>query len=188
MGNIRSPLPVKLFVSVLTSLPHVVAEVESRLSELYGRIDRKSAAFEFDMTRYYDEEMGTPLRRTFLAFSDLIDPVALTGIKRQSNGLEEFFATRHVQVKRPVNLDPGYLDQAKVVLASTKDFSHRIYVAEGIYEEVTLYYQGGQWRSWPWTFPDFRAGRYDEFFAVLRNSYRMQLSGAGSHLRTEPRR
>ena len=171
MGKIRPPLPVKLFVSVLTSLPELMPEVEQRLTEVCGPIDRRSDAFPFDQTHYYDEEMGIPLQRVFLCFCDLIQPWEIASTKPKTNEIESRFARECTAVARPVNLDPGYMDQAKVVLASTKDFSHRIMISEGIYAEVTMYYQAGEWRSWPWTFPDFRTGRYNPFFSDLRQQY-----------------
>lgn len=179
MGEIRAALPVKLFVSVLSSLPELVPEVEHRLAEIFGVIDGRSEAFPFDQTRYYDEEMGSPIQRVFLTFRDLILPLEIASAKKKTNEIESRFARECTRVARPVNLDPGYLDQAKIVLASTKDFSHRLIISEGIYAEVTMHFQAGEWRSWPWTFPDFRTGRYNRFFSDLRRQYRAQLRERG---------
>lgn len=176
MGEIRPVLPVKLFVSVLTSLPSVLPEVETELAALLGRVDLRSETFPFDSTHYYDRQMGSPLSRSFFGLAGLISPVDLAGIKLKTNRLEEVLARRFPAVERPVNLDPGYLEESKVVLASTKNFFHRVFIGEGIYAEVTLHWQGGQWRYFPWTFPDFRTGRYDAFFTLLRRAYREQLS------------
>jgi len=183
MGKIRPALPAKLFVSVLTSIREIMPEVERCLAETYGLPEQRSETFPFDQTHYYDEEMGTPLSRVFLSFPELISPDEIALVKIRTNQIEASLAERFTSVSRPANLDPGYVDQAKVVLASTKDFSHRIMISNGIYAEVTLHYQGGQWRSWPWTFPDFRTGRYNGFFAELRENYRNQIRQmqAGSH-------
>ncbi len=175
MGNIRPPVPVKFFVSVLTSVSEAMPETERRLSEIWGEPDQRSEPFLFDQTHYYDRQMGSPLTRVFLSFPELIEPAGIARIKIATNGIEAELAAVFTSVARPVNLDPGYVDQAKVVLASTKDFSHRIPILHGIYAEVTLHYQGGDWRSWPWTFPDFRTGRYNGFFSRLRAQYRAQL-------------
>jgi len=180
MGKIRAPLPVKMFVSVLTSMPELMPEVERQLTGILGVIDGRSKAFPFDQTSYYDEEMGVPLQRVFLTFRDLILPWEIGSAKKKTNEIESRFARECTQVARPVNLDPGYLDQAKVVLASTKDFSHRVIISEGIYAEVTMHFQAGEWRSWPWTFPDFRTGRYNHFLSDLRKQYRAQLRGVRS--------
>ncbi len=175
MGQIRPVLPVKLFVSVLTSLPPVLTEVETELTALLGPTDLRSGTFPFDSTQYYDRQMGSPLARSFFGFAGLISPAGLAGIKLETNALEEGLARRFPSVERPVNLDPGYLEESKVVLASTKNFFHRIFLGEGIYAEVTLHWQGGRWQYFPWTFPDFRTGRYDTFFSQLRRVYRDQL-------------
>ncbi len=183
MGSIRTPLPVKLFVGILTSIPEILPDIERRVTEILGPIDSRSPLFPFDMTHYYDKEMGTPIRRCFLGFEDLIDPSEIARIKEKTNDLESSFGTIRTALQRPVNLDPGYLEQSKIVLASTKNFSHRILISGGIYAEVTLHYEAGQWRDLPWTFPDYKSGRYYEYFSALRDLYRKQLSAAGVRIR-----
>ncbi len=183
MAQIRSPLPVKLFVGILTSNASLLLEIEEKLTAIFGAIDARSGPFPFDQTHYYDEEMGSPIHRQFLAFATLIDAAEIAGIKVKTNGLESLFAAASSGVRRPVNLDPGYLEQSKVVLASTKNFFHRILIAEGIYAEVTLHYQDGEWKDFPWTFPDYKSDRYRDFFSSLRDLYRQQLSAAGFQIR-----
>jgi hypothetical protein len=183
MGEINKPLPVKLFVGVLTSIPDIISHVEERLSERFGPIDARSEPFLFDMTRYYDEAMGSPINRYFISFSNLIEPSVISDIKKATNELESAFASKWTSVQRPVNLDPGYLEQSKIVLASTKNFYHRILISDGIYAEVTLHFEAGEWRPFPWTFPDFKSGRYHQFFLDLRDSYRIQLSTLGVRIR-----
>jgi hypothetical protein len=175
MGEIKAVPQAKLFVGVLTSLPEVWPETKARLSALYGPVDLASEEFPFDLTNYYDEEMGSPLFRSFLGFSGLVGPDKIAKIKVETNTIEAEMATRFAGARRPVNLDPGYLELSKIVLASTKNFYHRIYLSTGIYAEVTMHYQAGQWKSFPWTFPDFQTGRYSAFFISLRNRYRQQL-------------
>ncbi len=183
MSDIRKPLPVKLFFGVLTSIAGIVPSVEERLTARYGAIDARSDIFPFDTTRYYDESMGSPLYRRFLGFSNLIEPSTISDIKKTSNELESVFASEWTSVKRPVNLDPGYLEQSKIVLASAKNFFHRILVSEGVYAEVTMHFQEGEWQVFPWTFPDFKSGRYSLFFSSLRESYRIQLKKSGFGIR-----
>jgi hypothetical protein len=173
---------VKLFVGTLSSVPETLPEVEGRLAALYGPIDLRSEPFPFDSTAYYNDEMGQPLCRHFLAFAELIPPERIAQIKIQTNQLEGELASRKSGVPRPVNLDPGYLEESKIVLASTKNFSHRILIADGIYAEVTMQFEGKEWRMLPWTFPDFRTGRYNAFFTALRDRYRAQLLAAKSAL------
>ena len=181
MAEIRPPIPVKLFVGVLTSIPDIIAEAEQQLEQLFGTIDLRSESFPFDSTHYYDETMGTPIYRCFLAFAHLIDPSAVADAKVKTNRIESDFANEYSSPRRPLNLDPGYLEQSKIVLASTKNFYHRILISGGIYGEVTLHYEGGAWRSFPWTFPDYKTGRYHPYFSSLRKLYRSQLGKLAQH-------
>ena len=114
--------------------------------------------------------MGTDLNKQFLAFERLIDPAALADIKRQTNDWEAEYAAlgRHAE-PRPLNLDPGYITPAKLVLASTKDHAHRIYLRDGIYAEVTLAYRHRQWQPLEWTYPDYRREDYQRFFTRCRD-------------------
>ncbi len=174
MGQITSPPPVKLFTGVLTSRAEMIPDIRFRLSREFGPIELQSALFPFDATCYYDKEMGAPLSRFFLSFTEMILPQEIAAVKQTTNNLEAAFASENRQVPRPVNLDPGYLEESKIVLASTKNFYHRILLAGGIYGEVTLHFSRGRWQPFPWTFPDFRSGRYDGFFFKLREAYRDQ--------------
>ncbi len=175
MGTIGIPQPVKLFTGVLTSRAEVIPAVEERLCGLFGPVDLRSSGFPFDATHYYDEEMGSPLVRYFYSFSRLADPSSISWAKIVTNRIEADLAEAGIGVARPVNLDPGYLEESKIVLASTKNFYHRILISDGIYAEVTMHYEHGLWCCLPWTFPDFRTGRYDGFFTELRTLYRNQL-------------
>ena len=184
MGNIQEALPVKLIVGVLTSIPEFLSETEKELTALFGTIDARSDIFPFEWTGYYKAEMGSPIYRRFLSFSDLIEAPAVVDAKIATNELEASMAGKHPDVRRPVNLDPGYMEQSKIVLASTKNFFHRILIARGIYAEATLYYQDKRWKSFPWTFPEYCSEAYHTFFTALRENYRRQLSAAGFKIRT----
>src|SRR5437660_2449107 len=127
MGVIRQFNPVKLFIGVLVSHSKLIAEVEQRLAAAHGPIDHRSPVIPFDFTDYYEAEMGDIIDRIFFSFERLIEADRLPEIKRQTNQLEEELSSRLETVKRPVNLDPGYIELAKVVLASTKNFYHRMY-------------------------------------------------------------
>jgi hypothetical protein len=178
MGHINPSPPAKLFTGILTSLPEIIPDVEERLTARFGPIDLRSDTFPFDQTTYYDMEMGSPIVRCFVAFRTLIAPAEISFIKRATNDLEAVFAGERFPMRRPLNLDPGYLEESKIVLASTKNFYHRILLSEGIYGEVTLHFSAGRWQAFPWTFPDFRGGRYDDFFTRLRRIYRDQRQAA----------
>jgi hypothetical protein len=181
MARIRPPLPVKLFVGVLTSVPDIIPQAEQRLVKLFGAIDSRSESFLFDSTHYYDATMGIPIYRCFLAFADLIDPSAVADAKVKTNTIESEFANEFSNPQRPINLDPGYLEESKIVLASTKNFYHRILISGGIYGEVTLHFEAGEWRLFPWTYPDYKTGRYLPFFSSLRELYRSQLGKLTQH-------
>lgn len=179
MGTIMQPLPVKLFIGVLTSIPEILPAAEAQLSALYGPVDDRSPAFPFDWTGYYDKEMGHPINRHFLSFENLIKPESIAEIKVATNDLESSLASEWTRVSRPINLDPGYIEESKLVLASTKNFYHRIYIARGIYAEATLHYEKkGAWQAFPWTFPDYAAERYHPYFLSVRDRYREQLQSA----------
>ncbi len=169
MGEIHATEPVKLFVGMLSAYPGAFAEAEARLSHVLGPVDERSDVFAHEFTEYYRDEMGQPLVRYFVSFADLVAPERLIAIKRLANEIEADIASGgEWPVVRPVNLDPGYVAPSKLVLASTKDFAHRIYLGEGIYAEVTLRYTRGSWTDLPWTFPDYRTQDYHGFFTRVR--------------------
>jgi hypothetical protein len=175
MGAIRQFNPVKLFVGVLVSHKRLMPQVEQRLFAAYGPIDHRSGIIPFDFTDYYEAEMGDIIDRAFFSFERLIEADQLPEIKRQTNQLETELAPLLSSVKRPVNLDPGYLEHAKVVLASTKNFYHRIYLSGGIFAEVTMHFKNNTYQFFPWTYPDYQSKDYQEFFFRVRHIYRSQL-------------
>lgn len=176
MGAIGQPKPCKLIVGMLAGRAEDLAAAAEGLRGLYGPTDLVSQAWDFSFTHYYDQQMGAGLLRQFLAFERLIRPEEIVAIKRRTNEIEEQFgASRPEGPPRPVNLDPGYITESKLVLASTKDFAHRIYLADGIYAEVTLNYVHRQWAHHPYTFPDYGSGLYDSFLTACRDQLRKQL-------------
>ena len=174
MGSIRTFSPVKLFIGVLLSEARLIPEVEERLETSCGPIDSRSEVIPFDFTGYYRHETGPSIVRVFFSFERLIDAALLPEIKHRTNTMEAGFA-QGAPLKRPVNLDPGYLENAKVVLASTKNFYHRMYLGEGIFGEVTMHFKDGGFHFFPWTYPDYQSPSYQEFFLELRKIYRKQL-------------
>jgi hypothetical protein len=147
MGSIRNFNPVKLFVGILVSNESLIESVEAQLSAKYGPVDYRSPVLPFTFTDYYRRETGDNIHRLFLSFERLIEADTLPEIKRHSNLLESEFAAGEQPVKRPVNLDPGYLEHAKVILASTKNFYHRMYLGGGIFGEVTMHFRNGPMSS-----------------------------------------
>ncbi len=177
MGAISQPEPVKLFVGMIASEPATFDECRVLLVERLGPVGIASDVFDFDFTDYYRDEMGEGLKRRFLSFERLISPEDLAGIKVFTNSIEDATARADSsgRSRRTVNLDPGYLASSKIVLASTKNFSHRIYLSRGIRAEITLQYMGGEFHSLPWTFPDYKGETYRPFFHEVRKKYRRQM-------------
>ena len=138
-------------------------------------MDHRSGVIPFNFTNYYAKEMGVSVERVFFSFERLIEADQLPEIKRKTNALEEELARPKTTVTRPVNLDPGYLEHAKVILASTKNFYHRIYLGGGIFGEVTMHFRNNAYQFFPWTYPDYQSGAYQEFFLQVRKIYRTQL-------------
>lgn len=176
MGQVRTPARVKFFCGFLLAPTAPHAEVEAALEQLFGPITSHSSIVPFTQTAYYEREMGPVLARAFVAFGPLREMDDLADFKHATNRLETHWSDAGGQ--RRVNLDPGYLDLAKVVLATTKDYSHRLYIRSGIYAEVTLRYQHKRFQPWAWTYPDYREPVALDFFTQLRETYKAQLRAA----------
>src|SRR5215470_1029385 len=172
MGTVHPPAQVKLFCALLVAPTLPVDEVETVLAETYGVIALRSVPTPFIQTTYYEREMGTNLTRLYIAFDPLVSIGMLAAVKHMTNRLEARWSTSHGQ--RRVNIDPGYLDLAKVVLASTKDHSHRLYIGDGIFAEVTLRYRQHAFQPWEWTYPDYRVPSTLTSFHQLRALYQRQ--------------
>ena len=181
MGQVRSPRPVLLLVAVFSRHREVIAQARTLLEAHFGPVALESELFDFRQTDYYTASMGPDLKKQFFAFQELIDPGDLPGIKLQTNRWEEELqAAGRYEEPRVVNIDPGYLELSKLVLASTKDHAHRIYLAEGIFAEVTLHYRRKSgWECWPWTYPDYAQAEYHAFFDRCRRWYKQRLEQQG---------
>ena len=178
MGALRSPLPAKLFIGIL-SAEDLFQECETLLKREYGATDYETAILTWDGTNYYREEMGSGIKRKFIFFKELIDPGTLSEIKIFTNNLEARFAGAASNgSRRRLNLDPGYVTEAKVVLATTKDFPHRVYIGKSIYAEATLRYSssGKTFMSFDHTYPDYRTETYRGFFNEARDLLRKRLN------------
>ncbi len=180
MGDIRPPKPVKLLVGMLAQRPEWFEAAERLRVADFGPIDLASDLIPFTITDYYTPEMGPGLLRKFVTHDRLILPDQIGPIKVQANELEAQLARDlATPVPRPVNLDPGYLDGSKLVLATTKDYVHRIYLGQGIYAEITLTYQKGAFAPTPWTYQDYRTEPYLAFFVQARARYLEQAKAIG---------
>jgi hypothetical protein len=179
MAQATEPFWVKRLCGLIAARVELFEEAARALEAAFGAVESASDVMPFDFTHYYDAQMGSPLYRRFLAFGPLMSPDTLADAKLATNALEADFAHRVAPgaPPRPINLDVGYVDSAKLVLASMKDFSHRIYLGRGVFAEVTLMFRKGSWEKLPWTFPDYASGRYDAFLTAARRRLREQLAG-----------
>ncbi|MEK7822132.1 MAG: DUF4416 family protein [Planctomycetota bacterium] len=185
MGKVHPPTQVNLIIGMLSNVTGLFETAGNRLEKKFGPIELRSPILHFNYTDYYEKEMGKDVKRQFLSFQKLIDPGALADIKLFTNKLEESYRDKASPGRlldarrcyRPINLDPGYLASSKLVLASTKDYSHRTYLKKGIYAEVTLKYAKGAFEPLPWTFPDYRSKGYIDFFTETRTLYMKKLRG-----------
>ena len=177
MGIPHEHPKVRAVLGILSAFPDLLGLAAERAEAIFGPPDLTSDVFPFDFTEYYRDEMGTDIKRRFLSYPRLIAPDQLAEIKLRTNRLEAEIAEEHSRgVRRPVNLDPGYLTLSKLVLATTKDYGHRIYLRDGIYAEVTLRFRGGRFEPWPWTYPDYRTEPYLAFFRQVRDAYRKEIA------------
>jgi hypothetical protein len=180
MGKLHAPIPAKLFVGMISRDTGLFPTCAERLAETYGPVDMRSEVLPWDHSDYYRDEMGTDLRRMFLFFDRLIDPGDLARIKLHTIQLEEVLSCPAASPsRRAVNLDPGYITEAKVVLATTKDFPHRIYIGEGVYAESTLHYSkiSRTYLAVDHTYPDFRSPYCRDLFNKAREKLRRALRG-----------
>jgi hypothetical protein len=173
MGDITEPSVVLLFVAATSRYNKAFDWAQRRAVEAWGPLALESPRFSFTETNYYESTMGSNLSKCFWAFERLTDPADLPAIKVQANAWEAEYAGDggHTE-SRPLNLDPGYLTPAKLVLATTKDHAHRLYLSRGIYAEVTLSYKDHRWQDQPWTYPDYRRDDYKQFFSACRELVR----------------
>lgn len=160
----------KLFIAILAP-QSLLGEAESSLDAAFGSLDLQSHTVAFTFTDYYQAEMGSDLYRRFVAPRTLISQDAMVEIKHRTNEIESRFSVPGDRPRRRINLDPGYLTPAKVVLASTKDYAHRIYLGRGIFGDLHFRYEQGMYHPLPWTYPDYRTPEALTFFAELRRLY-----------------
>ncbi|MHC4788815.1 MAG: DUF4416 family protein [Planctomycetota bacterium] len=180
MGEVVRPRPVNLICAVLAGGEQFLGPTRERMEKVLGPVDLESEGWPFDFTDYYADEMGEALLRRIYSFRELIAPDNLAAIKHTTNRLEKELARELPDAPaRPVNLDPGYVSLNKLVLATTKDFAHRVCLGGGIYAESTLRWLDGAFQPWEWTYPDYRTEGYRAFFTGVRWRYREKLEGAG---------
>jgi hypothetical protein len=168
-----------LVVAAFSRHPQALEWASGQLESAYGPVALVSPRFAFTQTAYYEASMGAGLLKQFLVLRDLVAPDCLPAVKRHTNGLEQCLAAQGSYPEaRPLNLDPGLLTLGKFLLATTKDQSHRIYLRDGIFAEVTLRFHAGAFEPWPWTYADYRQPLLLDFLCEAREFYRRRLQEA----------
>ena len=168
MGVPKSPPPAELFVAVLFAPTISSDDVRAEVTREFGDILEASPVFPFHHSDYYAAEMGGNLQKVFFLLARLIDPAAVVDWKLHAQEVEARYA---VNGKRKINFDPGYLDASKLVLATTKNYDHRIYLGRGIYGDVQLRFRLQKFQFNHWTYPDYRAPEHIVFFEKARTRY-----------------
>jgi hypothetical protein len=177
MGTPRLPKPAKLMMSLMSAEDGIMMRALEDLQSIFGEVDLLSDLVRFGFTRYYNEEMGAPIYRRFIAFKGLVQRETLADIKKRTNEVEEKYSCDGC---RKVNIDPGVLSEENLVLATTKGYAHRIYLRDGIYADLTLIFRKGSFRPQEWTYPGYRQGEVIELMNGLRRRYSKQLKGEGA--------
>lgn len=173
MGIEKDFIKVKLFSGFIYREKEVYRQVKDRLQNIFSPGDMESAEFVFDFTPYYNEEMGAPLFKRFISFTELIDPVRLPEIKLLTDKIENETASAG---RRIINIDPGFLSNANVILATTKNHYHRVPLSRGIYAHIEyVIKKKNTLTPLEWTYPDFRTPHYMAFFEKLIALYKKNL-------------
>lgn len=176
MSRPKEPRPVKLVVSVFSPRRDLVGEALVSMSEKYGTPDFISPFLSFDYTDYYEPEMGAPLERRFASFGELVMPDILPDVKMFTNGIEDRLSW---EGKRRVNMDPGYLSEFHLILATGKGYAHRPYLREGIYADLTLIYRNRAFHPLEWTYPDYGSRAVMDILMKIREKYIIQIRALG---------
>jgi hypothetical protein len=175
----KIPEPALLVCAIFSGHAEALTWAAEHLARHFGPVGKVSEPFAFVHTKYYEPSMGLGLQKQLLAFEQLTGQDSLPAIKLATNHQEtEFAALKAFSEVRPLNIDPGLLTLGKFVLATTKDQAHRIYLERGIYAEVTLRFQDGQFEPWPWTYADYREPAVRATLKEFRDYYKDRLRSA----------
>lgn len=165
MGKTKPPPLAKLIIGLIYRNSAVKDKVLDILKRRFGEIDFLSQELNFDYTDYYYPELGKPLKRVFASFKRLLSEDELSDIKVYTIKLEKRLSRKD---KRQINIDPGFLSLGKLILATTKNYSHRVYLGKGIFAEAALFYKDATFRPWPWAYPDYQSKEYIAIFNTMR--------------------
>ena len=164
---------VKLISSLFSSEKAFIDEIIHVLEQRFGSVDWTSPELFFDQTQYYVKEMGWPLHRRFISFKELISPQDMVRVKLETNRIENEYLE---DGNRRINIDPGYISLERLILATGKNFTHRIYLSKGIFADLTLIFNKGSFRPLEWTFKDYASPEMINLFNDVRERYKRQLN------------
>ena len=167
---------VKLVSSLFSTEDDLIRNVIKEMEGHFGSVDWVSEKLVFDRTEYYAKEMGWPLFRRFISFSELISPDYLVDIKLLTNTIENGHL---VKKRRKINIDPGYISLERLVLATGKNYTHRIYLDKGVFADLTLVFHGGTFMPLIWTYPDYANEKFIRYFNMVRVRYLRYLREEG---------
>jgi hypothetical protein len=177
MAQPKAFAPVKLVCGVIYKDEARYEEVKRRLAAEWGRIDLESPAFPFDLTDYYAAEMGPGLLRRFVSFEELVEPETLAARKLRTIEIEETLRREAGATGRPANVDPGYITASALIMATAKDFAHRLPLSRGIYGHLEFLFTKAGTKTLDWTYPDLRRAPCQDFFRAVRETYLGRLRG-----------
>jgi hypothetical protein len=172
MGTPKEPKPVKLFASLIFREEAALNDALKMLEDTIGGVQEKTPPAAFSHTDYYEKEMGKDLMRVFILFRELFSRELLHRIKLKTNEVEHALSGDH---RRRVNIDPGYISLENVILATTKGYTHRVYIGSGIYADLTLMYGSRTYRPLEWTYPDYGEAKTISIFNEWRENYKQVL-------------
>ena len=162
--------------AIFSRHPEALAWARDKLTDSFGSISAAMEPFDFVETKFYDASMGQGIQKQLIAFEQLTQPDTLVQDKLLANDWEaEYASSANWAEVRPLNIDPGYVTEAKLVLGTTKDRDHRIHIGQGIFAEVTLFFHRGAWASRPWTYPDYQRPDVQDFLTRCRLDLRTRL-------------
>ena len=170
MGELHDFEKEKLIIGVIYSDVEVYCDAIKMLIDKFGPIDAESERFSFssEFSTYYDGELGGEGQRVILSFRDNVDASEQAEIKTFTNSIEAKFS---VAGNRKINLDPGFINHGRLMLATTKNAGFRIPLSKGIYTELTLFWARGGWQKLPWTYRDYQSPKVQKFITEVRKKY-----------------
>lgn len=173
MGAVYEFEKEKMIIGVIYHDKAVLDRALGILTAEFGEIEAASDEFSFskEFSTYYDEELGGEGLRRIYSFKELIDPARQAEIKLRTNDIELELSPAG---KRIINLDPGFINHGRLMLATTKETGFRVPIADGIYTELTLFWARGGWQKFPWTYRDYQSERVQKFITEVRRTYLTQ--------------